>query len=45
MIKEEECPRRERGFSGGSAVKNPPAMLDWRHGFDSWVGNIPWRKA
>ena len=23
-------------------VKNPPAML--RHGFDPWVGKIPWRR-
>ena len=30
------------GFSGVSAVKNPPAMQEARrHGFDSWVGKIP----
>ena len=32
------------GFPAGSAVKNPPAMLEM-HGFDSWVREIPWRRA
>ena len=27
---------------GGSVVKNPPAMQG--HGFDPWVGKIPWRR-
>ena len=27
-------------------VKNPPANAgDMRHGFDPWVGKIPWRRA
>ena len=26
-------------------VKNPPANAgDMRHGFDPWVGTIPWRR-
>ena len=29
------------GSQGGSVVKNPPSR---RHGFDPWVGKIPWRK-
>ena len=28
------------GFPAGSAVKNPPAMLEM-HGFHSWVRKIP----
>ena len=31
------------GFLGGSAVKNP--SVSGRHGFDPWVGKIPWRRA
>ena len=28
------------------AVPNPPANAgDMRHGFDPWVGKIPWRRA
>ena len=36
-----------RGFPGGSVVKNPPAMQETsgRHGFDPWVRKIPWRRA
>ena len=45
MPKEEECPKTERGFPAGSAVKNIPAMLDWGHRFDSCVGKTPWRQA
>ena len=30
------------GFPGGSAVKNSPTIQ--RHGFDTWVGKIPWRR-
>ena len=41
ISKEEECPRRERGFPGGSAIKNPPAMLDWRHGLIPGLGTSP----
>jgi len=26
-------------------VKNPPANAGNRHGFDPWVGKIPWRRA
>ena len=27
-------------------VKNPPTNAgDMRHGFDPWIGKIPWRKA
>ena len=27
-------------------IKNPPANAgDIRHGFDPWVGKIPWRRA
>jgi len=27
-------------------VKNPPANAgDLRHGFDPWVGKVPWRRA
>ena len=36
-----------RDFPGGSVVKNLPARLGdagKRHGFDPWVGKIPWRK-
>ena len=31
------------GFPGGSAVNNPPANAR-RHGFNFWVGKIPWRR-
>ena len=33
-------------FPGGSVVKNPPAKQKTRrrHGFNPWVGNIPWRR-
>ena len=31
------------GLPGGSVVKNLPAMQG-RHGFDPWVGKIPWRR-
>ena len=28
------------------AVQNPPTNAgDMRHGFDPWVGKIPWRRA
>ena len=32
-------------FWGGSVVKNPPCQRKRcrRHGFDPWVGKIPWR--
>ena len=36
------------GFPGGSVVKNLPAMQETqerRHGFDSWVGKSPQRRA
>ena len=35
-----------KGFSGGLVVKNLPAMQETcrRHGFDPWVGKIPWRR-
>ena len=26
-------------------IKNPPANAGDRHGFDPWVGKIPWRRA
>ena len=29
-------------FPVGSVVKYPPASR--RHGFDPWVGKIPWRR-
>ena len=33
------------GFPDGSVVKNLPAKQSHkRHGFDPWVGNIPWRR-
>ena len=32
-----------QGFSGGSVVKNLPAMQETE--FDPWVGKISWRKA
>ena len=33
------------GFPCGSAVKNLPLMQEiQRHGFDPWVGKIPWRR-
>ena len=32
-------------FPSGSAIRNPPALQEtWRHGFDPWVGKIPWRR-
>ena len=31
-----------RGFPRGSAVKNPPAVQEFR--FDPWVRKIPWRR-
>jgi len=31
-------------FPSGSVVKNPPANACQRHGFDSWVRKIPWRR-
>ena len=35
-----------QGFPNGSVVKNPPANNRSlkRHGFDPWVGKIPWRR-
>ena len=35
-----------QGFPNGSMVKNPPANNRSlkRHGFDPWVGKIPWRR-
>ena len=35
--------RGKWGFLGGSVVKNPSSSR--RHGFDPWVGKIPWRGA
>ena len=38
---------RDKGFPGGSEVKNPPANAgDARDacGFHPWVGEIPWRR-
>ena len=34
------------GFPRGSGVKNPPAVRESgrSHGFDPWVGKIPWRR-
>ena len=29
----------------GPVVKKPPANAGDRHGFDPWVGKIPWRRA
>ena len=35
-----------QSFQVALVVKNPPANAgDLRHGFDSWVGKIPWRRA
>ena len=31
------------GLPGGSVVKNPPANSK-THGFDPWVGKMPWRR-
>ena len=39
----EEFKGRRKGFPDGSAVKNPPAILE-RPEFDPWIGRIPWRK-
>ena len=34
------------GFPGDSLVKNSPAdVRDKRHGFDSWVGKIPFQSS
>jgi len=35
------------GFPGALVVKNPPANAGRhkRHGFDLWMGKIPWRRA
>ena len=35
-----------RGFPDGSVLKNPPANArrHRRHGFNLWVGKIPWRR-
>ena len=39
------CTHRDMGFPGGTVVKNPPANAgDTRHGFDPWVGKIPWSR-
>ena len=37
---------RDRGFPGGSVVKNLPANAGYakRLGFDPWIGKIPWRR-
>ena len=40
----------DHGVNGASqvplGVKNLPANIgDMRHGFDPWVGKIPWRRA
>ena len=34
------------GFPGGASGKDPPCQCrrHKRHGFDSWVGKIPWRR-
>ena len=35
-----------KGFPGGSVVKNTPAnagVAGRRRGFDPWVGKVPWR--
>ena len=32
-----------QGLSGGSVVKNLPAMQET--GFDPWAGKIPWRRV
>ena len=34
-------------FPGGANGKEPPANASRykRHGFDPWVGRIPWRRA
>jgi len=34
-------------FPGGALVKNPPTKCRrWNdHGFDPWVGKIPWRRT
>jgi len=35
----------QRGFFGGSVVKNPPAMQEtWRHRFNPCIRKIPWRR-
>ena len=35
-----------KDFPGGSVGKNLPAIQEHeRHGFDSWVGKILWRRA
>ena len=37
---------RVRGFPGGATGKEPacPCRRQKRHGFDPWVGKIPWRR-
>ena len=41
---------KQRGFPGGTAVKNPPANAGAnaggmrRRGFNPWVGKIPWSR-
>jgi len=48
MCPEGRLPRIESlGFPSSSAVKNPPAMQETcrRHGFDSWVRKIAWRRG
>ena len=39
--------RNERGFPGGTSGKEPACECrrHKRHGFDQWVGKIPWRRA
>ena len=38
---------RKQGFPGGASGKEPARQhrRHKRHGFDPWVGKIPWRKA
>ena len=35
------------GFTGGTSGKEPTCQCrrHKKHGFDPWVGNIPWRRA
>ena len=35
-----------RGFPGGVSAEEPAWQCRrcWRHGFDPWVGKIPWSK-
>ena len=40
------CILRSLGFPGGTLGKEPPANAGYiRDRFDSWVRNIPWRRA